>query len=122
MALYVLFKNKNTFLFLYFICLLLNLQMSQIILPDPVYEDLAVRIEFKYCFKKRVHSVKNVLKSWRQIKILKKGTLSFGHFSSGNCPTIDFVRGELNMGWWPKEKSWKGQEKHIEKKNYFIGF
>ena len=36
MALYVLFENKNTFLFLYFICLLLNLQMYQIILPDPV--------------------------------------------------------------------------------------
>ena len=32
----VLFENKNTFLFLYFICLLLNLQMCQIILPDPV--------------------------------------------------------------------------------------
>ena len=38
MALYVLFENKNTFLFLYFICLLINLQMSQIILPDPVHE------------------------------------------------------------------------------------
>ena len=38
MALYVLFENKNTFLFLYFICLLLNLQMCQIILPDPVFE------------------------------------------------------------------------------------
>ena len=38
MALYVLFENKNPFLFLYFICLLLNLQMCQIILPDPVYE------------------------------------------------------------------------------------
>ena len=37
MALYVLLKiKKNTFLFLYFICLLLNLQMCQIILPDPV--------------------------------------------------------------------------------------
>ena len=36
MALYVLFENKNTFLFLYFICLLLNLQMCQIILPDPI--------------------------------------------------------------------------------------
>ena len=31
MAFYVLFENKNTFLFLYFICLLLNLQMYQII-------------------------------------------------------------------------------------------
>ena len=37
MALYVLFENKNTFLFLFFNCLLLNLQMCQIILPDPVY-------------------------------------------------------------------------------------
>ena len=37
MALYVLFENNNTFLFLDFICLLLNLQMCQIILPDPVY-------------------------------------------------------------------------------------
>ena len=37
MALYVLFGNKNTFLFLYFICLLLNLQMCQIILTDPIY-------------------------------------------------------------------------------------
>ena len=36
MALYVLFENNNTFLFLYFICLLVNLQMCQIILPDPV--------------------------------------------------------------------------------------
>ena len=37
MALYVLFENKNTFLFLYYICLLLNLQMRQIILPGLVY-------------------------------------------------------------------------------------
>ena len=36
MALYVLFENENTFLFLYIIWLLLNLQMCQIILPDPV--------------------------------------------------------------------------------------
>ena len=36
MAFLVLFKNKNTFLFLYFIWLLLNLQMCQVILPDPV--------------------------------------------------------------------------------------
>ena len=35
MALYVLFKNKNTFLLLYFIRLLFNLQMCQNILPDP---------------------------------------------------------------------------------------
>ena len=40
MALYVLFENKNTFLFLYFICLLLNLQMCQIILPDPVFTSI----------------------------------------------------------------------------------
>ena len=38
MALYVLFENENTFLFLYFIWLLLNLQMCQIILLDPVVE------------------------------------------------------------------------------------
>ena len=37
MALYVLFENENTFLFLYFNWLLLNLQMCQIILPDPVF-------------------------------------------------------------------------------------
>ena len=37
MALCELFENENTFLFLYFICLLLNLQMFQIILPDPVH-------------------------------------------------------------------------------------
>ena len=37
MALYVLFENANTFLFLYFICLLLNLQMCQIIFPDTVF-------------------------------------------------------------------------------------
>ena len=37
MAFYVLFENKNTFLFLYFIFLLFNLQMCQIILPDLVY-------------------------------------------------------------------------------------
>ena len=36
MALYVLFEKKNTVLFLYFICLLFNLQIFQIILPDPV--------------------------------------------------------------------------------------
>ena len=40
MVLYVLFENKNTFLFLYFICLLLNLQMCQIILTDPVQRNL----------------------------------------------------------------------------------
>ena len=33
----ILFKNKNTFLFLYIICILLNLQMCQIILTDPVF-------------------------------------------------------------------------------------
>ena len=37
MALCVLFENKNILLFLYFICLLLNLQMCQIILSDPIY-------------------------------------------------------------------------------------
>ena len=37
MAFYILFKNKNTVMFLYFICLLFNLQMCQIILPDSVY-------------------------------------------------------------------------------------
>ena len=37
MALYVLFENKNASLFLYFICLLFNLRMSQIILPDPAH-------------------------------------------------------------------------------------
>ena len=36
MALYVLFENENTFLFLYFIWILLNLQMCQIILSDPI--------------------------------------------------------------------------------------
>ena len=40
MALYVLFENKNTFLFFYFICVLFNLQMCQIILPDPVYTNV----------------------------------------------------------------------------------
>ena len=37
MALYVLFENKDTLLCIYFICLLFNLQMCQIILTDPVY-------------------------------------------------------------------------------------
>ena len=36
MALYVLFENENTVLFLYFIWILLNLQICQIILPDAV--------------------------------------------------------------------------------------
>ena len=36
MALYILFENKNTLLCIYFICLLFNLQMCQIILTDPV--------------------------------------------------------------------------------------
>ena len=35
MALYVLFENKNTFLFIYFIWLLLK--WDQIILSDPVH-------------------------------------------------------------------------------------
>ena len=35
-AFYKLFENKNTVLSLYFICLLFNLQMCQIILPHPV--------------------------------------------------------------------------------------
>ena len=34
---YMYFSKIKTLLFLYFICLLLNLQMCQIILPDPVY-------------------------------------------------------------------------------------
>ena len=38
MALYVLFENKNAFLFFYFICILFNLQMCQIILPDAVHQ------------------------------------------------------------------------------------
>ena len=37
MALYLLFKNKNTLLFIYIFCLLFKLQMCQIILTDPVY-------------------------------------------------------------------------------------
>ena len=37
MALYVFFENKNTLLCIYFICLLFNLQMCQIILTDPVH-------------------------------------------------------------------------------------
>ena len=37
MALYLHFENKNAILFLYSIWLLLNLQMCQIILPDPIY-------------------------------------------------------------------------------------
>ena len=37
MALYVLFKNKNTLLFIYIFCLLFNLQMCQIILTEPVH-------------------------------------------------------------------------------------
>lgn len=42
----ILFENKNTFWFLYFICLLLNLQMCQIILPDPVlYRLLHTRLD-----------------------------------------------------------------------------
>ena len=40
MALYLLFENKNIFLFLYFICLLFNVQMCQIILPGPVQPSL----------------------------------------------------------------------------------
>ena len=47
MALYVIFENKNTFLFLYFICLLLNLQMCQIILPDPIYIYIYIYIAFQ---------------------------------------------------------------------------
>ena len=45
MALYVLFENKNTFLFLYFICLLLNLQMCQIIFPDRVCKTIQLCAE-----------------------------------------------------------------------------
>ena len=37
MALYLLFKNKNTLLFIYIFCLLFKLQMCQIVLTDPVY-------------------------------------------------------------------------------------
>ena len=36
-ALYVLFENKNPFLFVFFLCLLLDLQICQIILLDPVF-------------------------------------------------------------------------------------
>ena len=43
----VLFENKNTFLSLYFICLLLNLQMCRIILPDPVYSTAIDQTEIK---------------------------------------------------------------------------
>ena len=48
MALYVLFENKNTFLFLYFICLLFNLQMCQIVLPGPVQPSLQL-IHLSFC-------------------------------------------------------------------------
>ena len=44
MALYVLFKSENTYFFHYYIWLLLNLQMCQIILPDPVHL-VAIMIE-----------------------------------------------------------------------------
>ena len=36
-SIYILFENKNTVLFVYFIFLLFNLQTCQIILPDPVH-------------------------------------------------------------------------------------
>ena len=50
MALYVLFENKNTFLFLYFIRLLSNLQMCQIILPDPLQNGEAkIMMKIKQC-------------------------------------------------------------------------
>ena len=51
MALYVLFKNKNTLLFIYIFCFLFNLQMCQIILTDPVSTNtvfaLKIAIDFK---------------------------------------------------------------------------
>ena len=47
MALYVLFENENTFLFLYIIWLLLNLQMFQIILPDPVLRFKSIDLQKK---------------------------------------------------------------------------
>ena len=50
MALYVLFENKNTLLCIYFICLLFNLQMCQIILADPVEPSTILTASF---FKSR---------------------------------------------------------------------
>ena len=44
MALYLLFKNKNTLLFIYIFCLLFKLQMCQIILTDPVYKTMFQKI------------------------------------------------------------------------------
>ena len=35
-----------------------------------LFEDLVEVTETEYCLKKRVHGVKNVLKSWKRIKIL----------------------------------------------------
>ena len=49
MALYVLFENENTFLFLYFIWLLLNLKMCQIILPDPGINLTTGRAVINFC-------------------------------------------------------------------------
>ena len=55
MALYVLFENKNTFLFLYFICLLLK--WDQIIFPDPIYIYIYIYIIYIYIY---IYIYKNV--------------------------------------------------------------
>ena len=63
MALYVLSENENTFLFLYFIWLLLNLQMCQIILPDPVQLKPLRRGKYLALNEDKYEEKKDVVKS-----------------------------------------------------------
>ena len=62
---------------------------------------LVVGTECKYCFKKSMHGIKNILKSWKWIK----GTFCFSHFSSENYVSDNwFCTIVSNMGRRPQEK------------------
>ena len=66
MALNVLFKNKTTFLFLYFVFFLLNLQICQVILSDTVCI-IDLLIEYIYRIWHKKSTFKAVTNQWYKL-------------------------------------------------------
>ena len=83
MALYVLFENKDTLLCIYFICLLFNLQMCQIILTDPgICSFLFNRFA---CFWPKGYQPGNLEKSHLNGDYLKQAMRKICHTTGFEC-------------------------------------
>ena len=117
MALCGIFEYKNTFLFLYFNCLLLNLQMCQIILPDPVYLKILTWHFFSLLesfFLNHQKPLNNATNSDEHGKyetlIWKKKKFFFNHFISLSINWLpfsyNFVIGQVKLVIKKRLKEW----------------